>query len=178
METNFAARLAEPFVLALLARRPLHGYGLLQELEEAFGADSIAKARVYQILRRLEEDGLVAPREEGNRKVYALTDDGRTALAAMGSQTPAFFKLLGMLFPDMDVAVHAGDGNGQGDLPRDGARTEVACPGCASLRISMERTLPEQALTIHVARPGEAAQHHAGCVVGLALRRLAASMLP
>jgi len=64
------------------------------------------------------------------------------------------------------------------DLPRDGARTQMKCPGCAALRIRMERTLPDDELVIRVGRSGDTQIHEEACVVGLALRRLAASLLP
>lgn len=178
MDTSFAGRLAEPFLLALLKEGPAHGYALLKSLEEAFGEGAIAKARVYQILRRLEDDGLIAAKEgPGNRKEYGLTETGEAQLAQAGAQRPAFFNLLGMLFPDMEVGVASSKARAE-ELPRDGARTQLDCPGCRSLRIRMERTLPQAELTIHVSREGEAQMHAEACVIGLALRRLAASLLP
>lgn len=178
MDTGFAGRLAEPFLLAILRNGPNHGYGLLQELEIAFGPGTLAKARVYQLLRRLEEDGLVAPIEgSGNRKQYRLTEEGEAALDEMGSRPPEFFNLLRALFPGMGAPA-TDQAAGPEEIPRDGARPQSSCPGCDALQVSMERTLPQAALTIKVLRDGPQRLHIESCVVGLALRRLAASMLP
>ncbi len=182
MDSSLAGRFAEPFVLSLLGRGPVHGYALLKALEEIFGAGTVPKARVYQILRRLREEGLVTASEGAKeRKEHALTAAGETRLGEIRDQRPQFFKELLMLFPGMKAEVVRGHGNGEGDeeVPRDGARTQLACPGCQALQLSMERTLPEQALHIRVQRTGdESPSHTQGCVVGLALRRLAASLLP
>lgn len=178
MDPGFAARLTEPFLLALLKEGPNHGYGLLLALQEALGEEHVTKPRVYQILRRLREEGLVeAGQGKGNKIPYVLTEQGEAYLEAAGSQRPAFFKVLSVLFPDMDVGVVASTTLAE-ELPRDGARTQQKCPGCQSLHVQMERTLPADELVIRVMRHGETQMHAEGCVIGLALRRLAASLLP
>ena len=79
----------EVVVLGLLAEEPLYGYDLL----ERFRARSmgfwveVGKASVYQVLRRLERDGLIAGRsQEGpegpDRRVYRITRSGRDRLNA------------------------------------------------------------------------------------------------
>lgn len=182
MEASLAGRLAEPFVLSLLGRGPMHGYALLKALEEIFGEGAVPKARVYQILRRLREQGHVTVEEgAGDRKAHALTASGEQKLAEIGDQGPEFFKELLVLFPGMKAAAVADAENGGStqEVPRDGARTQLECPGCKDLQLSMERTLPGNELRIRVLRAEQgAAPHTEGCVVGLALRRLAASLLP
>jgi PadR family transcriptional regulator PadR len=75
----------ELLVLALLRKQgPLHGYAIVQELEER--GDLVAgMSTVYPVLKRLETDGLVigawgAGDEAGRRKYYAITDTGRRFL--------------------------------------------------------------------------------------------------
>lgn len=73
-------------ILGLLAERPLHGY----ELKAAYEADLVPATQlnigqVYTTLERLTRDGLVAHEvvsqtERPDKKVYALTKDGRRAL--------------------------------------------------------------------------------------------------
>jgi DNA-binding PadR family transcriptional regulator len=188
MDPSLATRLAEPFILSLLGRGPLHGYALLKALEEVFGEGALTKPRIYQILKRLREEGLVAVSEaSGSRKEYTLTSEGEAHLAGLRDQRPEFFKELLMLFPGMKAELARASGNGgsteateaEGKIPRDGARSQLACPGCSQLRLSMERTLPEEILLIRVERAGQdSVPHLESCVVGLALRRLAASLLP
>jgi DNA-binding PadR family transcriptional regulator len=76
-----------PF-LALLAAGPAHGYELRQAFEERFGGllPPINAGQIYTTLGRLERDGLVAGDDVAqngrpNKRVYALTEDGRRALA-------------------------------------------------------------------------------------------------
>jgi DNA-binding PadR family transcriptional regulator len=183
MDAAMVGRLTEPFILSLLGRGSMHGYALLKALEDVFGEGAVQKARIYQILRRLREDGLVEARSgSGERKEHSLTEEGEAALARIRDQRPQFFNELLMLFPDMQGAIARVDGNGDAataKIPRDGARAQLACPGCQRLRLSMERTLPDDLLLIRVERAGqESVPHQENCVVGLALRRLAASLLP
>jgi transcriptional regulator len=77
----------EMLLLATLAVEPAHGYGLVERLRErSRGAFDLAEGTVYPALHRLEAAGLLssqwsreAPRR---RRVYRLTDRGRSALAA------------------------------------------------------------------------------------------------
>jgi DNA-binding PadR family transcriptional regulator len=76
-----------PF-LALLASGPAHGYELRQAFEESFGGllPPINAGQIYTTLGRLERDGLVAGDDVAqngrpNKRVYALTDEGRDVLA-------------------------------------------------------------------------------------------------
>ena len=72
-------------MLAALARRELYGLELLEHLR-AEGLTPLGDPSVYGVLRRLEQDGLVAsrlvPSTSGPaRKYYTVTDPGRTELA-------------------------------------------------------------------------------------------------
>ncbi|GAA3154741.1 PadR family transcriptional regulator [Planomonospora alba] len=76
-----------PFLLALLAKEPAHGYELKQALEQTFGSayPSPNIGQIYVTLGRLEKDGLVraVDVEQSNRpnkKVYYLTAAGRESL--------------------------------------------------------------------------------------------------
>jgi DNA-binding PadR family transcriptional regulator len=81
-------------VLGLLAEQPMHGYDLL----ERAGARSmgfwteLSRASVYQVLKRLERDGLVAGRAQGgregpDRRVFRITKAGRARLAEGAVET-------------------------------------------------------------------------------------------
>lgn len=83
---------ADLVVLALLHERPMHGYAASAELEyrEARDWAGISRPQVYYSLKKLAEQGDVAPAGEGGddpaagpeRRVYAPTEKGREALAA------------------------------------------------------------------------------------------------
>ena len=79
----------EIVILGLIAEEPSHGYGVL----ERFRARSmglwveVGRASVYQALRRMESDGLIAGRDqEGtdgpDRRVFRVTRAGRERLRA------------------------------------------------------------------------------------------------
>jgi DNA-binding PadR family transcriptional regulator len=67
-------------VLALLDDRPMHGYEMIQELEERTGGRWTPSAgSIYPTLQLLEDEGLVKPEEVDGRKVYSLTEAGQKA---------------------------------------------------------------------------------------------------
>lgn len=69
-------------ILRLLAEKPRHGYEIIKELEVRFGgAYAPSPGTVYPTLTMLEDLGYarVMP-EEGGRKIYEITDEGRKHL--------------------------------------------------------------------------------------------------
>jgi DNA-binding PadR family transcriptional regulator len=69
-------------ILAVLARQPMHGYQVIQELEARSGGRWRPSAgSVYPTLQQLEDEGLVRSEEADGRRVYTITEDGKTALA-------------------------------------------------------------------------------------------------
>ncbi len=68
-------------VLALLAEGPRHGYEIIKALEEkSSGVYSPSPGVVYPTLTYLEEVGYATALAEGSKKVYSITDSGRTYL--------------------------------------------------------------------------------------------------
>ena len=68
-------------VLALLAERPMHGYEMIQELEERTGGRwTPSPGSIYPTLQLLEDEGLVKAEEVDGRRVVSLTDAGREAV--------------------------------------------------------------------------------------------------
>jgi DNA-binding PadR family transcriptional regulator len=74
--------------LALLAGGPAHGYDLKRAYDSRFGSiwGALNIGQVYTTMARLERDGLVAHEtvaqdDRPDKKVYAITDLGRRALA-------------------------------------------------------------------------------------------------
>jgi PadR family transcriptional regulator PadR len=73
-------RFVQPRLLLLLARKPAHGYELIEELAEDEGM-AIDPALLYRTLHQFEADGLVrsAWDTEGRgpaRRVYEITEEG------------------------------------------------------------------------------------------------------
>lgn len=65
-------------LLKLLDELPRHGYDLIRAVRErGWGAGA---GSVYPLLAALESAGLIAGREEGDRRVYDITEQGRRLL--------------------------------------------------------------------------------------------------
>ena len=83
-----AARLFEQgdlkyVILRLLEEKPRHGYEIIKDLESRFGGSyAPSPGTVYPTLTMLEDLGYarVVP-EEGGKKIYEITDEGRKYLA-------------------------------------------------------------------------------------------------
>lgn len=71
------------YLLRLLSERPMHGYELIQALSDRFGGTYVPSAgTIYPRLGKLEEEGLVTKQADGRKTVYAITEAGRSELAA------------------------------------------------------------------------------------------------
>ena len=70
-------------ILQLLESKPRHGYEIIKELEERSGGRyTPSPGTVYPTLTLLEEMGYTSSAtEEGGRKVYSITDEGRKYLS-------------------------------------------------------------------------------------------------
>lgn len=67
--------------LYLIEQQPRHGYDLIKAIEEkSAGFYSPSPGIVYPALTFLEEAGYVTSTAEGNKKLYTITDEGRTHL--------------------------------------------------------------------------------------------------
>jgi DNA-binding PadR family transcriptional regulator len=67
-------------ILALLDDRPMHGYEMIQELEERTGGRWTPSAgSIYPTLQLLEDEGLVSAEAVDGRKVFSLTNAGQEA---------------------------------------------------------------------------------------------------
>lgn len=87
-----ARRGVRPAILAVLVDRPMHGYQVIQELEERSGGRWRPSAgSVYPTLQLFEDEGLVRSQEIEGRRVYTLTDAGNAAAAASPLQKHPWF---------------------------------------------------------------------------------------
>lgn len=77
----------DAMLLAILRVRPLHGYGMVEELRKRSGGEfDLPEGTIYPALHRLERAGLLSSRwevvEGRRRRVYALSRSGREAAGA------------------------------------------------------------------------------------------------
>ena len=72
-------------ILAVLAERPLHGYGLVKAVEARSSAGVLLDpANLYRVLRRMRALGWIEEAEDDDerRRTYRITRDGRAVLVA------------------------------------------------------------------------------------------------
>lgn len=60
----------------------MHGYEMIQEIaERTDGAWKPSPGSVYPALQMMEDEGLIVSESEGGKKLFSLTEEGRTAAA-------------------------------------------------------------------------------------------------
>ncbi len=68
-------------MLLVVADEAMHGYQIMQAMtERTGGAWRPSPGAIYPTISQLEDEGLVATREEGGRRLVTLTPEGRTYL--------------------------------------------------------------------------------------------------
>ena len=72
-------------ILAVLADRPTHGYGIIKAVEERSHHDVLLDpANLYRCLRRMSADGWIdevdSRTDDGRRRTYRITAQGRSIL--------------------------------------------------------------------------------------------------
>ena len=78
-----------PALLALLAERPMHGYEMIQELDERTGGIwRPSPGSVYPTLQMLEDEGLVTSTSSDGPQAFTLTDEGAPTAAAAAENPP------------------------------------------------------------------------------------------
>ena len=78
------------YLLSLLNETSMHGYELMQALDERFGGTYKPSAgTIYPRLAKLEDEGLVTKLKEGRRAIYAITEAGRSELRDRESELNA-----------------------------------------------------------------------------------------
>lgn len=109
-------------VLALLAEQPMHGYQVIQELENRTGGVwRVSPGSVYPTLQLLEDEGLIASQEIEGRRVFSLTESGRARVDALRKE--------GQAAPWDDVA-------GEDDEPFRNLRGAAFQLGAAAMQVA------------------------------------------
>ncbi len=88
---NFSNGIIHNLILWIISKESIHGYGIMKKLNEFFNFNdskceiTINSSKIYPILSRMEEDGLIIgvwKTNENNKRVkfYSITDDGKDFL--------------------------------------------------------------------------------------------------
>jgi DNA-binding PadR family transcriptional regulator len=76
-------------ILALLNERPMHGYEMIQELDQRTGGVwRPSPGSVYPTLQMLEDEGLIKSDAGAGRKAYSLTEAGQAEATAAAENAP------------------------------------------------------------------------------------------
>jgi DNA-binding PadR family transcriptional regulator len=77
-------------ILALLQEEPMHGYQIIRELgERSGGMWRPSPGSVYPTLQQLQDEDLVRSLEsDGGKRVFELTEEGRSEAAKLPSTAP------------------------------------------------------------------------------------------
>ncbi len=101
IDKDLVAASATPLVLAILAEDESYGYAILKRVRDLSGGDlEWTDGMLYPLLHRLTRLGYVTtewrtPPEGRRRRYYAITDDGRRALADQQRQWMTVTRALG-----------------------------------------------------------------------------------
>ena len=100
-------KLLQPNILILLAKQNLHGYSIIQELEnkKLFHGEKADNTGIYRTLNTLEEKGLVQFEWEvmsagPAKKVYHITDAGLECLSNWIETLEAYRKSIDVIIDD------------------------------------------------------------------------------
>jgi DNA-binding PadR family transcriptional regulator len=115
-------------ILHLLTEEPMHGYQIMQEIKErSQGIWQPSPGAVYPTLQQLEDEGLVRAEEEDGKKIYHLTDAGKTA-AEEAAGSPPWERFGSETHDDLidlrDIAFQVGAAVMQ--VARTGSKTQVS----------------------------------------------------
>jgi DNA-binding PadR family transcriptional regulator len=103
-------------ILALLERKPRHGYELIKELDEQSGGFySPSPGMIYPALTYLEEIGHATVEAEGTKKLYSITAAGQAHLVANRPLADAMLAQLGRIASKMDRVRRAFSDDAPGD---------------------------------------------------------------
>ncbi len=85
-------------ILSLLAKRPMYGYEISQQLEHNGGYFEMKEGLLYPALHRMQEKGWLATDwrtvDGRRRKYYALTPAGQQILGEQAAEWKTFFEQL------------------------------------------------------------------------------------
>jgi DNA-binding PadR family transcriptional regulator len=101
IDKDLVAASSMPLVLAILVERESYGYGILKRVREVSGGElEWSDGMLYPLLHRLSRLGYVTTEwrttpEGRRRRYYAITDDGRDALAEQQRQWLTVTRALG-----------------------------------------------------------------------------------
>ena len=107
-------------ILALVENEPRHGYELIKQIEDMTGGFyAPSPGVVYPTLTYLEEAGYVRAEEDGNKKRYSITEEGKAYLDENRQMVGKIFDKMDNIGERVQRRRERREGRDQGpDLPR------------------------------------------------------------
>jgi DNA-binding PadR family transcriptional regulator len=93
------------YYIMLALVEPRHGYAIMQEVEKVSGGTvTIGPGTMYGAFSNLEKEKLIfMERQEGRRKVYALTDLGRKVLSEQIARLETMTQVGAAVLPELQA---------------------------------------------------------------------------
>jgi DNA-binding PadR family transcriptional regulator len=83
-------------ILAVLSEQPMNGYQIIQEIaSRSGGVWKPSPGSIYPTLQQLEDEDLVRVEADGGRRVYTLTDEGRSYVSEHADEVSAPWQAMG-----------------------------------------------------------------------------------
>lgn len=105
-------RLLQPTVMAILAKSPMHGYVILEELKQSplMQGSKPDPSGVYRLLDTMEDQGMVrhelnASDKGPSKRVYELTGQGRKCLGKWAATLDEYGKSIAALVKQLQMAL-------------------------------------------------------------------------
>ena len=96
-------------IVLLLSEKPLHGYGIMKEVEDRIGR-RVNPSLLYPFLRKLEKNGLVRstkrPVGQKPKNIYELTATGRKLAARIYKRIASMVSMA--IEPNLSICFHCG----------------------------------------------------------------------
>jgi DNA-binding PadR family transcriptional regulator len=95
-EQQLSDRGYRALILDLLREKPGNGFDLVSTLEERLkDVFDVSPSTLYPVLQLLEDLGHVTVTQEGDRKVYTITDEGRKYVESRDEALGSFWERVG-----------------------------------------------------------------------------------
>jgi len=109
LSEDFALDMMRSSIILLLSEKPLHGYGIMKEVEDRIDKP-VNPSLLYPFLKKLEKNGLVKstrkPVGQKPKKVYELTATGKELATRIYKRIASMVSMA--IEPNLNICFHCG----------------------------------------------------------------------
>ena len=134
LDEDVALDMIRSSIILLLSEKPLHGYGIMKEVESRIGRQ-VNPSLLYPFLKQLEKNGLVRSTKEPvgrkPKKVYELTANGKKLATRIYKRIASMVSMA--IEPNLSICFHCGCKIFEGGYREtiDGRERIFCCVHCA-----------------------------------------------